>query len=89
MSESSIVEVTLGPQHENHSHCACGAVANGYYKETGEWTCERCGALREHNRLSTWFLENISHEVREGGLVDNVIRLLSERMEMREIAKNS
>ena len=78
------VDVSLHPsQFPSRVHCACGAIADGYHEETGEWTCERCGALREFNRLSAWFLENMNEEIREGDLVDNVIRLLSERMVLR------
>jgi hypothetical protein len=68
------------PQREVHSHCVqCGAEAHGWDPDTHSWWCSRCSAAKDHEKLAKWFSDNLNHEIKESGLADNVIRLLSEK----------
>ena len=73
-------ETFVTPAHVAHSHChKCGAEAHGWKPEDQTWWCGRCAAAEDHERLARWFLQHFDEEIKEGGLSDNVIRLLSQR----------
>ena len=77
-----------GPHHYEHSHChECGAEARGWCEEKRKWSCERCSAAEDHKQLADWFLQNMNHEIKEGGLSTNVIRLLSRRDDVPSLPK--